>query len=52
MKFNDQNSNLLTNFFINIEMNAILKKELKEKLSKTSELTALKNLFFYSRTFN
>ena len=47
VQFNQKNDNLLTDFSTNIEMEPILQNELKEKLMKTAELTALKNSFVF-----
>ena len=47
VQFNSKNEGLLNDFPTNIEMDVILKKELKEKLIKKAELAALKNAFIF-----
>ena len=45
IQFNAKHNHLLDNIFNNIELDLILRNELKEKLNKKAELAALKNSF-------
>ena len=45
IQFNTKNNSLLDNIFNNIDLELILRNELKEKLNKKAELAALKNSF-------
>ena len=43
--FNSRNDNLINDYYSNIQLDVILKDELKEKFSKIAEIAALKNSF-------